>query len=168
MVSVSFYCYCLINYHKTKWFKRQWFVISHNSVGWLCLLYWTHWYSFIKLKVSWVGRPKTAWLTDLTVEVGCHLDHHGSLSSSGLNWLPHMVVSVQGSKWAKTGTAKAQSQSCTMPLFSSSIGQNKLENQPWFNRWEKILHLLMKGLEKSHCKGAWPQGVLTHSSTKSK
>lgn len=95
--------------------------ISHNNVGWLCLLYYTHLCSFIQLRVSWAGRSKMAWLTDLTVELGCHLEHRGSLSFSGLNWPPYMVISEQGSETVKMQLAKAQSWSCTISFLSSPL-----------------------------------------------
>lgn len=110
MVTVSFNYCCLINHHKSKCLNRQRFVISQKNDGWPSFLYCTEQCSFIKLRFNWVGRSKMAWLIGLTVEVGWHLKHHGSLpcgilSSSGPSWLLHMMVLGQSSKRMKMEAA---------------------------------------------------------------
>lgn len=168
MVTVSFNSCCLINHHKSKCLNRQWFVISHNNDGWPWFRYCTYQCCFIKLRFNWVGRSKMAWLIGLTVEVGWHLEHHGSLpcgilSSSVLNWLLHMMVLGQSSKRVKMEAAWLSLRVVQHHWFHLLLVKASYKNsldprgggRTVISCWE---------LWKRHCKGAWTQEVLIHSS----
>ena len=99
---------CLLNHHKTKWYERQWSLISHSNVGRPWFLCYTDSCGFTRMSVSWGGRSKMAWLIGLTVETGCHIwaPWLSSFNHQGLNWLPHYGSLKQSSKKRENGSGK--------------------------------------------------------------
>lgn len=83
---------CVTNHSKSEWFKTT-LLFAHDSVGQqfvlslAALYFWSH--LGCSLRASWIGWPKVASFTCLTVYVSCWLGNVSSASNSGLSWYQH-------------------------------------------------------------------------------